>query len=336
MYIDIAKSQGKYVRYLLRKSYREKGKVKHRTIANLSCCALEEIEVLRFALKHKKYISSLLCKDIPLTENGFSLPRMLAPALGVKSTLDIVKKRGALFAGVRSDVSNFGFIDETGNHVGFEIDLVKEIAKRLEVKLKLVPVTSSSRTPLLLGGRIDLIAATMTHYRRRQKNLDFSIGYMRSPQTLLVKKGKSIKSLSDVMGKRAAVSLGSGAGINLHNVQPKARLQNYQNYFDAFRALLRDEVDILATDIVILKSLYTKAPDPEEFDILSRDVKFGGGEWAIALPKNDSEWRHAINQCLQDIWNEGIWDHIFHKWLGPNTHLAINKNDLDFRMVVWH
>lgn len=63
MYVDVSKSQGKYTRYLLRESYREKGKVKHRTVANISQCSEEEIEAIRLALKHKKDLAALVSLD---------------------------------------------------------------------------------------------------------------------------------------------------------------------------------------------------------------------------------------------------------------------------------
>jgi hypothetical protein len=60
MYIGQTNTRGKYTCYLLRESYREGGKVKHRTIANLSGCNREEIEAMRLALKHKKDLSQLV------------------------------------------------------------------------------------------------------------------------------------------------------------------------------------------------------------------------------------------------------------------------------------
>ena len=59
MYVDTSHSQGKYKRYLLRENFRENGKIKHRTIANLSKCSEEEISAIRLALKHKKDLSKL-------------------------------------------------------------------------------------------------------------------------------------------------------------------------------------------------------------------------------------------------------------------------------------
>lgn len=68
MYVDASKSHGKYTRFLLRENYREDGKVKHRTIANLSHCSVEEIDAIKLALKHKKNLAELvsLSKDITL------------------------------------------------------------------------------------------------------------------------------------------------------------------------------------------------------------------------------------------------------------------------------
>ena len=59
MYVDTAKT-GKYTRYLLRESYREDGKVKHRTLANLSQCSVQEITAIKLALAHKDHLETLL------------------------------------------------------------------------------------------------------------------------------------------------------------------------------------------------------------------------------------------------------------------------------------
>jgi len=72
MYVDSSKSHGKYTRSLLRENYREDGKVKHRTIANLSHCSVEEIDAIKLALKHKKDLTRLvsLSKDITLHQGS--------------------------------------------------------------------------------------------------------------------------------------------------------------------------------------------------------------------------------------------------------------------------
>ena len=108
------------------------------------------------------------------------LALVAAPALAqvpAGTTLDEVKKRGVVRVGVRQDVPGFGIVDEKGATVGFDIDVATELASRLGVKVELVPVTAATRIPLLQQGRLDMIVATLTHYRERDKVVDFTIGY---------------------------------------------------------------------------------------------------------------------------------------------------------------
>ncbi len=98
MYIDSSKSHGKYTRHLLRENYRENGKVKHRTIANLSSCSEEEIECIKLALKHKKDLTGLatISKDVSLHQ-GLSIGAVwfiheIAKQVGIVDSLGLSKE----------------------------------------------------------------------------------------------------------------------------------------------------------------------------------------------------------------------------------------------------
>ncbi len=132
-----------------------------------------------------------------------------APAFAA-GTIDKIKSRGKLIAGVKDSVFPFGFIDEKGNLVGFECDLVTYIAGKLGVPAEFKPVTSQTRIPTLKEGNVDLLAATMTHTKTRDDEIDFSITYIYDEQKLLVKKGSPIKSYKDLAGKNFLVACRSG------------------------------------------------------------------------------------------------------------------------------
>ncbi len=131
MYVDISKSQGKYTRYLLRESYREKGKVKHRTIANISQCSEEEIEAIRLALKHKKDLTALasLGNDISLRQ-GLSVGAVwlvydMARQLGITDALGS-SRQGKLalwqvIARVINQGSRLSSVRLAGGHAGCDI-----------------------------------------------------------------------------------------------------------------------------------------------------------------------------------------------------------------------
>jgi len=255
-------------------------------------------------------------------------------AAQAESTLEIVKKRGKLLAGVRKKVPNFGMANEKGEIVGFDVEIAKGIAKRLGVDIELVPVTSSTRTALLQQGRIDLIAATMTHYRKRDPAVDFSVGYFYSPQTLLVAKGSGIKGMGDMAGKRAGTAIGAGAVENMKKVQPKITVQTFEGYPEAFLALQQGLIDAVGTDIVILAGLRGKAKNPNDFVIVP-GATFGGGEYGIGVRENDSDWLDAVNHALMDMWKDGGWREAFDMWIGPGTQLNMKFEEMGFTMYTW-
>ena len=252
-----------------------------------------------------------------------------------KSTLDVVKERGTLIAGVRNSIPLFGFTDERGNIVGFDIDLVGEVAKSLGVKLELVAVSGSTRIPMLQQGRVDLVAAALGHYRSRDAVVDFTIPYLRTPNTMLVRKGGPIRSLADMADRRLGTDIGSGTVREFPKFQPKAKVQTFESWPDAFLAFQQGLVDAVATDIVILASLRANAPQPEEFEILGPSGQFGSIDWGIGVRENDSKWRDAINYALQDIYKDGRWLKIFEKWLGKESKLKLTTDMVQFDMPMW-
>src|SRR4029078_6634020 len=81
--------------------------------------------------------------------------------------LDDVKKRGTLIVGVKADYKPFGFRDPSGGIIGIEPHLAADVAKKLGVKLELVPVVSANRMEFLQQGKIDLMMATMSDTQAR-------------------------------------------------------------------------------------------------------------------------------------------------------------------------
>ncbi|NTW89166.1 MAG: transporter substrate-binding domain-containing protein, partial [Desulfobulbaceae bacterium] len=150
-----------------------------------------------------KKIAALLSLTalVTLSAKAFAAP----PA----DTLAEVKKKGMLVAGVKDSLPPFGYIDEkTRTIIGYDIDFINAIAKKLGVKVELKPVTSASRMPQLQEGNIDIIAATMTKNPERAKQIDFSHTYFFTGQKFITKKG-TVKALKDLEGKRIGTAKGS-------------------------------------------------------------------------------------------------------------------------------
>jgi len=253
-----------------------------------------------------------------------------------KSMIDQVKERGVLRAGIKTDMPYIGFIDENGKNAGFEIDLITDIAKRLGVKIEYIPATISTRVQLLQQNRIDLIMATVTHYRNRDDVVDFSIDYLYTPQTLLVKKSSNIKNVDDMAGKRMGAAMGSGSLKKFPTAQPKAATQAFSSWPDTFFALESGLIDAIATDNILLQSLKMASDNHDDYILLGKEGIYSGGYYAVAVRQDDSKSRDTINYLLQDQWLDGTWQKAFDKWLGKDSSLKMSLKDFaDYEMRVW-
>ncbi len=277
----------------------------------------------------KLNVRSMLC--------GLLIATVSSVAAGQdKSMIDEVKERGVLRAGVKNDAPHLGFTDERGQYAGFEIDLLNDLARRLGVKVEYTPVKASNRVQLLQQKRIDIIFATVSHYRSRDQVVDFTVAYLYTPQTLLVKRDSGIKSVADLANKRVGADAAAGSVKKIPQIQPKATIQTFQGWPEAFFALERGTVDAVATDNIILAGLRASSPDPGKYSLVGREGIYSGGYYGIALRENDSKSRDTLNFLLQDQWTDGTWQKAFDKWLGKDSKLKMTSEDFDnFKMEIW-
>lgn len=116
--------------------------------------------------------------------------------------LDKIKEKGVLVVGVKADYKPFGFRDPSGAIVGIEPDLAADVAKRLGVKLELVPVISANRIEFLQQGKIDLMIATMSDKPERRKAvLAIDPQYYSNSVNILLSKKAKLGSWEDLKGK---------------------------------------------------------------------------------------------------------------------------------------
>jgi aspartate/glutamate/glutamine transport system substrate-binding protein len=229
------------------------------------------------------------------------------------SYVEKIKKRGKLVAGVKYDTFLFGYKDPRDGQVkGFEIDLMKELAKRLlgdESKLQLKEVNSKTRVKLLQAGDIDLIAATMTITDKRKQETDFSRVYFLAGQSLLVPNTSTIQTVQDTAGKEVAAVKGATSGDNLKKLVPSVKLELYENYADAFTALRAGKVAALTTDDSILLGMQQQNPG---FKLV--DGTFTQEPYGMAIDKKNKDFTQYVNQFLDDIIKEGTYETLYQKW----------------------
>ncbi len=229
--------------------------------------------------------------------------------------LEDIKAKGTLVAGVKDSVNLFGFVDaKTHELVGFDIDICKELAKKLGVGVEFKTVTSKNRIPMLAQGSVDMLAATMTHKHSRDEKIDFSVTYFMDGQKLLVKANSGIATTDDLAGKKVGTVKGSTSEKNIKAAQPKANVISYDEYPQAFLALKQGKVVAVTTDSGILAGLKASADNPADYAIVG-DF-FSSEPYGLGLPENESDFRDFVNKSLHQMWLDGTYAKLFKKWMG--------------------
>ena len=225
-----------------------------------------------------------------------------------------VKSAGVLKAGVKYDFKPFGFVNAAGKVVGFDIDLLKYIAKDLGVKVKFQQVTSKTRIPLVAGGQIDIAAASMTHKVMRDDTIDFTISYFFDGQSMLVRKNCKIRTAKGFAGKKVGAIQGATSGENFKKASPKAQIVYFQEYPQAVMALKKGKIDAVTTDLVWCS---TQANDSKgKLKVTGGTISFE--PYGMGLPENESNFRDAINFALQKAVKDGYYAKSYKKWFGTN------------------
>ncbi|CAG35965.1 ABC transporter substrate-binding protein [Desulfotalea psychrophila] len=230
---------------------------------------------------------------------------------------DKIQKSKTLRAGIMNNSIPGAYYNDKKEWVGFDVDMAKEIAKRLGLKLEQVLVTDKTRIGFLQQGRIDMSIANMTHKRERDKSIDFSITYFFDGQKMLTRKGK-YADWNALVGKTIATVQGTTSEINVKTLMKKmggAEIVSYQDYPSAFNALQMGRVQAFSTDSTILLGYAAQEPGKYELvgDFFSREP------YGIGLPQDESQLRDAVNFALQDMWKDGTYMAIYNKWYGERT-----------------
>jgi len=256
-----------------------------------------------------------MARKIGLFVLALAMVGVLCGAALAGDTLADVKKSGVLVAGVKDSLPPFGSVDpNTKEFVGYDIDFVKYIAKKLGVKVEYKPVSSANRMPMLMEGRIDLIAATMTKNPERGKQIDFSYTYFLTGQKFLTKKG-TVKSLKDLEGQKIGTAKGSTSEQNVKKAVPSATVLSFDDYPQAVLALQQGKAIAATTDESILAGQLGK---------LEKNPATKG-QYEIGMRKGDANFVKFVNDAILEMEKNGEAAKIFEKWFGPNSDSPIQR-----------
>jgi polar amino acid transport system substrate-binding protein len=228
--------------------------------------------------------------------------------------LDEVKARGKLLVG-NSETSPPFSSRENGKIVGYDIDLAARVAKRLGVGMEFVSVINSERIPALQQDRIDLAASGMTRADNRRHLIGFSLAYLISPHTVIIRKDSGIKTVKQMAENKLALVKGASVDAELKAEVPTMQIVHYDTYALCFDALRDKQVSGFLADEVLLWAYAQKSGSPQDYMMipdydLPRTAGFG-------IKKDEPRFTKFVDDALLDLEKSGEAEKIFNAWFAP-------------------
>lgn len=163
-------------------------------------------------------------------------------------TLDEIKESGTVKIGVFSDKNPFGYVDENGEYQGYDVYFGNRIAQDLGVDVEYVTTDAANRVEYLKTGKVDIILANFTVTDERAESVDFALPYMKVALGVVSPDDALITSADQLNGKKLIVTKGTTAETFFTENYPDVELVKFDQYTEAYNALLDGRGDAFSTD----------------------------------------------------------------------------------------
>lgn len=207
----------------------------------------------------------------------------------------------------------FEFIDEeTGELVGFDIDLMNALAEEAGIEIEYETLEFDGIVAGISSGRFDIAIAGMTITEERQESIDFTQPYYEAGLILAVRDdNEEIQSIEDVDGKVVATRTGSTSETYLKE-HTDAIPEAFPQIIEGYQNVLAGRADAVLYD---LPNVLFYSEQEAEGRLKTVGEKLTGEEYGIAFPKG-SELRDVIDEALTTLKENGTYDDIYEKWFG--------------------
>lgn len=204
---------------------------------------------------------------------------------------------------------------ETGEMIGFDMEIIREVADRAGFEIDLNTMDFNGIIPALQTGNVDIAIAGITITEEREEIVDFSDPYYDSGLRILVRKSEdSVTELDDLEGKKIGTKIGSTSYDYLTaNIDENDGVTPYPGSSDMYMALMSRAIDAVFYDA---PNVGYFARTKGEGKVKTVGPLYEGQQYGIAL-KDGSEWVDEVNSALASMKEDGTYKTIYEKWFGP-------------------
>ena len=266
-----------------------------------------------------------------------TLAFVAAPAIAQESpTLKKIKDSGTITIGHRDSSIPFSYYDDKQNVVGYALDIclkvvdaIKADLKMPSLQVKLNPVTSATRIPLIANGTVDLECGSTTNNLEREQQVAFTNTYFLTANRFVSKKSAGLRNMADLKGKTVVSTSGT---TNLKQITELNGQQNLgmsiltaKDHAEAFLMVETDRAAAFFMDDILLYGLVANSKSPPDY-VISADA-LSIEPYSAMLRKDDPGFKKVVDTATANLYKSGQIEAIYNKWfLSPIPPKGVNLN----------
>jgi glutamate/aspartate transport system substrate-binding protein len=247
-----------------------------------------------------------------------------------------IKDTKSITLGVRDSSIPFSYLDDKQSYQGYSIDLcmkaVTAIQKQLgltALDVKMNPVTSATRIPLMANGTVDLECGSTTNNLERQKQVAFAPTTFVTANRLLSKKSSNIATLADMKGKPIVSTSGTSNLKQITTLNGERNLDmnimTAKDHAEAFLMVETGRATAFGMDDILLASLAASSKSPADYTISSEALSVE--PYGIMMRRDDPQFKKAVDTAIENVFKSGEINRIYAKWFqSPIPPKGINLN----------
>jgi glutamate/aspartate transport system substrate-binding protein len=239
-------------------------------------------------------------------------------------TLKTIRETGAITLGYRDSSIPFSYLDDSQKPIGYAMDICYKIVDAVKAELKLDklevrlnPVTSATRIPLLANGTIDLECGSTTNNLERQKLVAFTNTHFLTASRFVSKKASNLNSINDLKGKIVASTAGTTNIKQLTEVNAARNLGitivPAKDYAEAFLMVETERAAALAMDDILIAGFVAGSKDPSAY-VISTDAFSKPEPYGIMFRKDDPAFKKVVDAATAAFFISGEGQKIYDKW----------------------
>lgn len=226
-------------------------------------------------------------------------------------TLDRIKSQGKLIIGTDATFAPMEFADDSGQLVGYDIDLATRITEKLKVTPEFKQILFDDFIKILNNKEVDVVISSVTITDERKQLVDFSDQYLSAGQVIITRGDEtSIKTTADLSGRKIAVQKGTTNEQQAFEFTKDELVLSFDDYIGATTALLNGEADAIFSDLTGAKGIIDQNPT-----LKIASEPFTNEQYGIVFRKGEEDLVAEVNSILNSLRQQGILVFLKQKWL---------------------